>query len=123
MFRDLRPHGMTGLSQTWPGIKYLPWLSCLLLIAPAAFAQGLPQVDPAGVVNSASFATPISPGSLVSIFGLNLARRHNDDGTGHTAADRTWGNISDIQRHQGLDSLCVAKPNQRRCASIFADRP
>src|ERR1022692_976900 len=38
-----------------------------------AFSQALPKVDPAGVVNGASYAQPIAPGSLVSIFGTNLA--------------------------------------------------
>jgi hypothetical protein len=58
---------------TWPKIQFVPWLSCLLLLSPAAVSQALPQIDPAGVVNAASFAQPISPGSLVSIFGSNLA--------------------------------------------------
>src|SRR5579862_3215399 len=33
----------------------------------------MPVVNPGGVVNAASFATPVAPGSLVSIFGSNLA--------------------------------------------------
>ena len=35
--------------------------------------QALPQVTSAGVVNAASYAQPISPGSIVSIFGTGLA--------------------------------------------------
>jgi uncharacterized protein (TIGR03437 family) len=37
-----------------------------------AFAQA-PQVSSTGVVNAASYAQPITPGSLVSIFGTDLA--------------------------------------------------
>src|SRR5579862_5870788 len=33
----------------------------------------MPVVNPGGVVNAANFATPVAPGSLVSIFGSNLA--------------------------------------------------
>jgi hypothetical protein len=58
---------------TWPRIKCWPWLSSLLLMSSGAFSQALPKVDPAGVVNGASYAQPIAPGSLVSIFGTNLA--------------------------------------------------
>jgi len=73
MVKWKRPLGLAGLSQTWPKVKGLPWLSCLILFSPAAFPQALPQINPGGVVNAASFAQPISPGSLVSIFGSNLA--------------------------------------------------
>ncbi|MEK7404692.1 MAG: IPT/TIG domain-containing protein [Acidobacteriota bacterium] len=47
---------------------------CFLLLASALFAQ-TPAVTPGGVVNAASFAAgqPAAPGSLVSIFGSNLA--------------------------------------------------
>ncbi|MGA2577431.1 MAG: hypothetical protein ABSH24_15535 [Bryobacteraceae bacterium] len=37
-----------------------------------AYTQ-VPQISSAGIVNAASYAQPISPGSLVSIFGTNLA--------------------------------------------------
>jgi uncharacterized protein (TIGR03437 family) len=41
----------------------------------AAYAQSTPSVASGGVLNGASFATgqPVAPGSLVSIFGTNLA--------------------------------------------------
>jgi len=41
----------------------------------AAYAQSSPSVASGGVLNGASFATgqPVAPGSLVSIFGTNLA--------------------------------------------------
>jgi len=48
----------------------------LLLIAGAGLALSqTPVVSPGGVLNGASFATgqPITPGSLISIFGTNLA--------------------------------------------------
>jgi uncharacterized protein (TIGR03437 family) len=45
----------------------------LLAIAATALSQALPQFTSAGVVNAASYAQPISPGSIVSIFGTNLA--------------------------------------------------
>ncbi|HEV2691142.1 MAG TPA: IPT/TIG domain-containing protein [Bryobacteraceae bacterium] len=44
----------------------------VFLIASLAVAQ-TPVVSPGGVVNAASFDAPVSPGSLVSIFGSNLA--------------------------------------------------
>ena len=63
--------GAHGLSQTWP--KLLRRLLYLLLIAPAAYPQAMPQFEPGGVVNAASYAQPISPGAIVSIFGTSLA--------------------------------------------------
>ena len=44
----------------------------LALTAQLAFPQA-PQLTAAGVVNAASYAQPIAPGSIVSIFGTNLA--------------------------------------------------
>src|ERR1700720_2483520 len=46
-----------------------------LLFLPAAWAMlgQTPVVSTGGVVNAASFDAPVSPGSLVSIFGSNLA--------------------------------------------------
>src|SRR5438270_276536 len=46
----------------------------LLLVAGAAWAQS-PSVASGGVLNAASFdrAMPVTPGSLISIFGSNLA--------------------------------------------------
>ena len=43
-----------------------------LIFAQLAAAQS-PQVEAGGVVDAASFAAPVVPGSLVSIFGTNLA--------------------------------------------------
>jgi uncharacterized protein (TIGR03437 family) len=51
----------------------LSWLVCLSLAVPSASSQALPQFEPGSVVNAASYAQPISPGSIVSIFGTNLA--------------------------------------------------
>ena len=39
----------------------------------AVWSQGLPQTTALGIVNAASYGLPISPGSLASIFGNNLA--------------------------------------------------
>lgn len=41
----------------------------------AAYAQSTPSISTGGVINGASFATgqPVAPGSLISIFGTNLA--------------------------------------------------
>jgi len=70
----LRLHSDIGPSfLTCPRISAVRLLVCLCVVSGGAFPQALPQIDPAGVVNAASFATPISPGSLVSIFGSNLA--------------------------------------------------
>jgi uncharacterized protein (TIGR03437 family) len=49
-----------------------PYIAVLALAsAPLVFSQ--PVVSPGGVVNAATFVSPVSPGSLVSIFGSNLA--------------------------------------------------
>ncbi len=45
----------------------------LFSIATVLTAQGLPQVASGGTVNAASYAQPIVAGSIVSIFGSNLA--------------------------------------------------
>src|ERR1700693_977526 len=42
------------------------------MVTPAQ-SQVLPQITSAGGVNAASYAQTISPGSIVSIFGTNLA--------------------------------------------------
>jgi len=47
-------------------------LALALALGSAAFAQA-PQIASASVVNAASYAQPVTPGSLVSIFGTNLA--------------------------------------------------
>lgn len=65
--------GISRLSQTWPKVNCLPWLLCLPLAFSAAFSQTLPQIQPGGVVNAASYAQPIAPRSIVAIFGTNLA--------------------------------------------------
>ncbi len=44
----------------------------MLLFAAAAFGQK-PSITSAGVVNAASWSSPIAPGELVAIFGTNLA--------------------------------------------------
>ena len=54
-------------------LRLSPWLLCLSLVLPAAFPQTLPQIQPDGVVNAASCAQPIAPGSIIAIFGTNLA--------------------------------------------------
>ena len=46
-------------------------LALLFAAAPSALSQ--PVLSPGGVVNAASFTAPVSPGSLVSIFGSGLA--------------------------------------------------
>ena len=38
-----------------------------------AFGFGQPTVNSGGVVNAASFTAPVAPGSLISIYGVNLA--------------------------------------------------
>lgn len=53
-----------------PPVILLPWLS--LVAVQAGWAQA-PQIAAEGVVNAASYEQPIVPGSIVSIFGANLA--------------------------------------------------
>jgi uncharacterized protein (TIGR03437 family) len=48
-------------------------LSTLLLLGVSGALSQTPVVTPGGVVNASSFDAPVSPGSLVSIFGSNLA--------------------------------------------------
>jgi uncharacterized protein (TIGR03437 family) len=54
--------------------RNMKWLLALVLLGVAAFGQ-TPVVSPGGVLNSASFdkTVPVAPGSLISIFGSNLA--------------------------------------------------
>jgi uncharacterized protein (TIGR03437 family) len=48
--------------------------SCCLFVGFNTFAAAqTPLVEPGGVVDAATFAAPVIPGSLVSIFGSNLA--------------------------------------------------
>lgn len=53
-------------------LRLSPWLLCLSFF-PAAYSQMLPQIQASGIVNAASYAQPISPGSVAAIFGTNLA--------------------------------------------------
>jgi len=48
-------------------------ISLLLLLGAARALTQTPVLNSGGVVNAASFDSPVSPGSLVSIFGSNLA--------------------------------------------------
>jgi uncharacterized protein (TIGR03437 family) len=50
-------------------------LLAILILSCAAFSQTGPTVSSGGVLNSASFdsSMPVTPGSLISIFGSNLA--------------------------------------------------
>src|SRR5690348_11023526 len=54
---------------------YFRHFTILLLLASGGATQtGLAQtVTPGGIVNAASFQAPVAPGSLISIFGSNLA--------------------------------------------------
>ncbi len=46
----------------------------ILLLLASASQSGLAQtITPGGIVNAASFQAPVAPGSLISIFGSNLA--------------------------------------------------
>jgi len=64
-------HACRGQIRHRPGCPVLP-LCFGLLLGQAGWAQA-PQITAAGVVNAASYAQPIAPGSIVSIFGTNLA--------------------------------------------------
>src|ERR1700677_2490185 len=44
-----------------------------ILTSPYAFPQTSQTPVVTGVVNAASYGTPVAPGSLISIFGSNLA--------------------------------------------------
>ncbi|HLY20606.1 MAG TPA: hypothetical protein VKR61_25440 [Bryobacteraceae bacterium] len=48
-------------------------VSAIILLTAAFSAAQTPVVEPGGVVDAASFSAPVAPGSLVSIFGTNLA--------------------------------------------------
>jgi uncharacterized protein (TIGR03437 family) len=50
------------------------WLVCLILILiPIPGMCQIPQIASGGVVNAASFGSPLAPGGIASIFGSNLA--------------------------------------------------
>ena len=70
---DLRPT-VIHTNSHWPWARVLLLtISLLMITVRAVFSQALPQFEPSGVVNAASYAQPISPGAIVSIFGTNLA--------------------------------------------------
>lgn len=48
-------------------------LGLIVLNAPQAFCQSNSGPLISGVVNASSYASPVEPGSIVSIFGSNLA--------------------------------------------------
>jgi hypothetical protein len=94
-------------------------LMLLLAIAVTAQSQALPQFTSAGVVNAASYAQPISPGSIVSIFGTNLA---NSTATasgiplpkelGGTSVSRSCSVIGRSQLSAGTLSLLAVSTGQ-----------
>src|SRR5258706_11849894 len=53
----------------------MTWLrpSHLFLLLTSLLHAQTPIVNSGGIVNAASFATPVAPGALISIFGVNLA--------------------------------------------------
>jgi uncharacterized protein (TIGR03437 family) len=53
-------------------VTSLPAISALLATVGLSFAQP-PSVNQGGVVSAATFAAPVAPGSLISVFGSNLA--------------------------------------------------
>jgi uncharacterized protein (TIGR03437 family) len=87
---SLRPRpAFTALAQEWGGQL------------PANWPLPPPQLSPQGVVNAASFATIIAPGSLVSLFGQNLA--------GENLAAESGGNLSSpLPLQMSLSSACLA---------------
>lgn len=70
---------MRSAGQEWEWMRLPRWLFTMPLFAGAAFAQNPPVIAPGGVINAASFATSgqpgfaVAPGSLVAIFGTELA--------------------------------------------------
>ena len=68
------------------------------------------------MVNAASYAQPISPGAIVSIFGTNLAST-TGNGTGRSASDRTRRYIQ--SRSTGQKLRCSSSP---RAKSTFKFR-
>lgn len=70
---------MHPAGQEWEWMRSSLWFVTLSLLVGAAFAQNPPVVAPGGVLNAASFATTgqpgfaVAPGSLVAIFGSDLA--------------------------------------------------
>jgi uncharacterized protein (TIGR03437 family) len=57
------------------------WLALFLGCAVGMVAQ-IPQINSGGVVNAASYAPgPVAPGSIISIFGTNLAASAGSAGT------------------------------------------
>ena len=88
MIELIRSLGVHGLSETWPKVKGLRWLSCLLLIISlpgVGFPQTPQTIKIVAVTKSADFQPgPPQPGSLSSIFvtglqgeqGITTARKY-----------------------------------------------
>src|SRR5216684_5951186 len=47
--------------------------SCVLVLFTSLLPAQTPVVNSGGIVNAASFTSPVAPGALISIFGVNLA--------------------------------------------------
>src|SRR5258708_1004448 len=67
---------MRFISQKPLAATILLSLGCL----PFAFAQ-TPQIASGGIVNAASWSSPVAPGALIAIFGTNLANREQSAST------------------------------------------
>ncbi len=82
---SLRPRSaFAALAQEWGGAL------------PAAWPAPMPELSPQGVVNAGSLQATIAPGSLMSLFGQNLAPA------------LTSGSASSPPFHMGLTSACLA---------------
>jgi uncharacterized protein (TIGR03437 family) len=58
--------------------------SLILLFSTLAFGQA-PQITPGGVVSAASWSSPIAPGELIAIFGMNLGETNVGTASGGTS--------------------------------------
>ncbi len=82
---SLRPRSaFAALAQEWGGALAAPW------------PPPTPELSPQGVVNAGSLQATIAPGSLMSLFGQNLALA------------LTTGSASSPPFHMGLTSACLA---------------
>lgn len=61
-------------------ISFFEVLLLAMACSPRAFAQA-PMIAQSGVLNAASWSSPVAPGSIVAIFGTNLAASPRSAGT------------------------------------------
>lgn len=88
-----------------------------------------PRVSPGGIVNAAGFAlgpdASVAPGSIVAIFGVELALRDRATGPGDLIGDKLPNTLAgvEVRINSQPAPLYFVSPNQVNCQLPFTLRP